>query len=206
MKDKLSTHYDLFDAKERINLTIAALARDDEDELMRLRVSCSRKHYTMLDADYCFGMDRVRYACMAYADLCKSAETNAMVCNLLITLSDELRSLYDVIFDLVTEDLGEKYKPSESVLSKKQEALAEYQFIIDDVSGCFRKRVSELKTLHETFKDFCQKAGIDHEFAYKWVAKADVFEVSDHINFDDFEVDVEFGERMERSFLELWNG
>ena len=52
MKDKLEKYYDTFTVKERIDLTIAALARGDREEFLRFRDSCPKNYYKATDANY----------------------------------------------------------------------------------------------------------------------------------------------------------
>lgn len=57
--DKMNYHN--FTIKERINLTIAALARDDNDEIARLRRTCQRKQYSMIDREYTSKLDNLTW-------------------------------------------------------------------------------------------------------------------------------------------------
>lgn len=48
----VAKYYDVLTHRERLTLVLAALAREDEVELQRLRLSCPRKVYSQLDDDF----------------------------------------------------------------------------------------------------------------------------------------------------------
>jgi hypothetical protein len=52
MKNTLRRYDDLLIPDERFRLALAAMARDDEDEVRRLHETCPRRAYTMLDYDF----------------------------------------------------------------------------------------------------------------------------------------------------------
>lgn len=49
-------------SKERFDLTIAALARNDNAEVDRLKRTCQRKQYSMLDHEYTSKLERITFA------------------------------------------------------------------------------------------------------------------------------------------------
>ena len=59
MRNNLTKHYDKFTAKERVNLTIAALVRGDNEEFLKLRDSCPKEYYMLTDAHYRNYMDNL---------------------------------------------------------------------------------------------------------------------------------------------------
>ncbi len=53
MNDRtLSRHYEQFTPRERLRLSLAGLARGDEEEVVRLRESCPRRRLAVLDPQY----------------------------------------------------------------------------------------------------------------------------------------------------------
>ena len=50
--DILTKHYDQFTPKERLNLAIAATARNDQEELQKLFISCPRFEYKQTDVKF----------------------------------------------------------------------------------------------------------------------------------------------------------
>lgn len=205
MKNKLEKHYDVLNAAERINLSIAALARDDKEELSQLQNSCPKFDYNMRDAKYCFGMDKIRLICITYTILCENSNNSISLCIFLISILEDLIAAYEEGFNLVIKDLGNDYKPTKKTIIKKEKELKENQKLIDKIGQCFNERVAELKAIHEAFKSFCEKAGIDYENTCKWVTKPGDFKISDHIDFTDFAIDMELKDKTEKSFLDLWN-
>lgn len=61
--------YQNFTIKERINLTIAALSRNDAEEVSRLRRTCQRKQYTMLDREYSSRLDNLLWVAVHFIEL-----------------------------------------------------------------------------------------------------------------------------------------
>lgn len=52
-------NYHSLSPEERVNLTIAALSRGDNEEVLRLRRTCARKQYLMLDHEYTCRLERL---------------------------------------------------------------------------------------------------------------------------------------------------
>jgi len=63
------SHYKKFSIQERINLTIAALSRGDTEEVSRLRRTCRRKTYVMLDSDYTNALEALSRIASHFSEL-----------------------------------------------------------------------------------------------------------------------------------------
>jgi hypothetical protein len=205
MKDNLSKHYGILNAKERINLSIAALARGDEEEFLKLKNNCTIFHYKMPDANYISGMERITLICMGYAYLCDSQNNKAGMCYLLASLLEELAITYEKGFNLALEDLGNSHKPSRKTIAKKTKEIKKYKSLAAKLTGCFQERAAELKAVYEAFKSFCEKSGINYQYAYGLAEQVSFFDLPNNMEFEDVDIDMEFKEYIEQIFLKLWN-
>ena len=55
--------------EERVNLTIAALSRDDKEEILRLRRTCKRKKYLMLEHEYTSKLENIVWVSAKLSEL-----------------------------------------------------------------------------------------------------------------------------------------
>lgn len=62
--------YEKFDMVERVNLTIAALARKDDNEVDRLRRTCPKSQYIAMDHRYTNRLDCLVIIGTRFSGLC----------------------------------------------------------------------------------------------------------------------------------------
>jgi hypothetical protein len=72
-------HYHRLTLKERIELTIAALSRNDNEEIARLRRTCERRQYIMLDYEYTSKLENLAWVSSKFEALHNSYYHNLIL-------------------------------------------------------------------------------------------------------------------------------
>lgn len=177
--------YTQFTAKERINLTIAALSREDEAEADRLWQTCPRFNYHAYDFEYTLGVDALFMLsalffekCVRHYNLIKRADTFIM------------GSEQDLEYE-ETEGLGD--------LAKKTRDLIEL------ATKAQNAHISKIKGLFKGFKQFCLGAGLNDENILKTIPINDCCHDLDILLATDIEIDMQYMSHIEGFFLEHWH-
>lgn len=72
-------NYHSLSPEERVNLTIAALSRGDNEEVLRLRRTCARKQYLMLDHEYTSKLENLTFIASKFETLHNSYYHNMIL-------------------------------------------------------------------------------------------------------------------------------
>lgn len=185
MRQIQDQQYTQFTAKERINLTIAALARGDEAEADRLWKTCPRYKYDAHDFGYTLGVDALIVLgalffqkCVLHYNLIKKADT-------FITGFEQ-----DLEFEEAEgfNDLAKKMRDLIELATKAQNA-----------------HISKIKGLFNGFKQFCSSAGLDDENILKTIPIEECCHDLDILLGAEIEVDTQYMNHIKDFFLEHWH-
>jgi hypothetical protein len=135
-------HYEKFTPSERLNMAIAAMAREDIQEVAHLWQTCPTRTYVARDLEYkerflSFTLVQVRFS-----DFCVELYNK-------IAIADVLLNLFDLHKDnplINKEDLSEMIK-------KLQKSKSIH--------------IARLKSVFEGVKEFCGEVGLDAEDFFK---------------------------------------
>lgn len=176
--------YAEFTSRERLNLTVAALARGDMAEADRLWQTSPRYHYMTHDLEYTEGVGSLIMLsslffeqCVYHYNLIKKAQMFIM--GLEQDLDDEKK---EGLTDLVTQT-----RKLLDVASKAQDV-----------------HVSKIKALFEGFKKFCIEVGLDSEAVLKTISINDCCNDIDFFLSSDIKIDETYINATKQFFLERW--
>jgi hypothetical protein len=159
--------YNTFNTNERVQLTIAALARSDSAELKRLGNSCPLFTYKMLETEFVSKMDNIQKLCMYltivfhvvlhkieraeaviaathYAELCTEIGFHIGITATSGVIVD------DKVFLKLDEEQAQKLKIKNEVIVKRDEAF------------------SELNAILQAFNEACTEENLNVKDLLKW--------------------------------------
>lgn len=138
----LAKHYDKFTPNERLNLAIAAAARNDQEELQKLFISCPRLGYRQSDVKF---VDKYDSLILISSFVCGRLE--ALVDKTALT-SLSLTFLYDL-----------------RELRKNNERKIKDENIIALLEKLHTESLANIKAIIKAYKLLLQEAGIKAEIA-----------------------------------------
>jgi hypothetical protein len=196
MKINITKHYDKFTAKERIDLAIAAMARQDKEELIKLRATCPKRQYIETDAAYCGFMEHlnrvgISYNCYRQIYFNEISEYQSAM----IKHRDEFMSYESGVYDAIG-------KPDDNhpIWQQLQNKLDDCLESVNKSSRQMKQAQAKLKALDEALKQFCAEIGVDFNNTRLWLS------LGKTIDFDaDIELDSGLIEQVKKDFYELWN-
>lgn len=177
--------YTQFTAKERINLTIAALSRGDEIEADRLWQTCPRYKYDAHDFEYTLGVDALMMLSALFFEKC--------------VLHYNLIKRADIFIMGSEQDLEFEEAEGFSDLAKKTRDLIEL------ATKAQNAHMSKIKGLFEGFKQFCFSVGLDDENILKTIPIKDCCHDLDILLGTDIEIDMQYMNHIKDFFLEHWH-
>lgn len=177
--------YSQFTYKERLNLTIAALARGDETEANRLVETCPRYSYVTYDLKYTESLSALIILGTLFFEKCVYRYN-------LIQRAEEYIS--NTKAELEHEEqvgLKELAKSSQNVIELATKAR--------------KNHISALKGLYEGFRAFCIDAGLDSENILQTIsAIADCCPHLEDLLATDLQIDTKYTNQMKVYFSEHW--
>ncbi len=203
MKKKTLEFYDKFTVKERFDLSLAALARDDQEEVHRLQDSCPQKRYIQADTEFCDRMDSLKHLCVNFIFMRDLIIRDSIVlCSLGFTFS-KMAVAFEDGFNLAVETVKDK-QSYESVLPLKEEKLNEFLICVDELEKEFSEKMSILKSLIEAFRLFCEEVNINYQQVIEWLEKWGTTEEIFTPLLEDYQIDEKAVESLKNKFLESW--
>ena len=137
-------HYSKLTAKERVNLAIAAFSRGDENEISRLKRTCPRKHYTMIDAEYIGSIEGLVWVVTQFSEMCDFSYNKIILCEAYITMFTFLNE-YPLHANDATQNNLEKF------CNAKME------------------HVSNLKSTYQALSEFCFENKLNYDHVTEWL-------------------------------------
>jgi len=196
MKDNLTKHYDKFTAKERINLAIAAMARQDHEELSRLGKTCPQKEYTATDENYCGVIDQLYRVGIGYNCHCHNILNEITAYQAIITMRRTNFINYERgIFDAISDPSNDN--PIWQKLDKKLNDCLES---INKSEQKIKETWAKLKAVDEALKQFCGEIGVDFNNTRLWFTTGK----AEYINTD-IVLDNNLIAEVKKDFCEFWN-
>lgn len=194
--------YDCFDHMERINLVLAALARNDREEMEKLRATCPKKRYLSIDLDYINCSTNFGHAMSSFI---LSYENLYWRHSLAIMgkCSYEIMRHYEDTLLLLADNDSEC--PKEFVAQREQ-YLSNFTQLESECAKTEQQLLIKFKALFEGFRAFCTEIGIDYKSAIACLTPSvtDGFAILKDSAFATIEPDVGFREKMQKEFLILW--
>jgi hypothetical protein len=187
ISDKL---YKNFSAKERMNLMIASLIREDEEEIQRLKNTCPVYRYQIMDADYFFGMNHLVEIGREIAILCFHYYSKYLA-------AMDASVSYYFRKSAMEQDFEKSYgiknsnKMTFSEMKKKLKRQKEYQEAEDKYKNDHHRYQSCLLSIYEAFSDFCMNQGLNFDHVSVWLIPVEIRKFVGKINQDIIQVDLE---------------
>lgn len=185
MRQINDAQYTQFTAKERLNLTFAALSRGDETEANRLWQTCPRHRYVAHDFEYTLGVSAITMLgslffekCVTHYNLIKRAE--------LFIIGAEQDLEYEEKEGL--SDFANQSRKFIKIPNTTQQA-----------------HISKLKGLFEGFRRFCSEEALDSENILKTIPIAGCCHDLDTLLTSDIQIDQQYVNEVKDFFLEHWN-
>lgn len=167
MKKISEKFYEHFSTQERVNLTIAAFLRDDQAEIERLKRSCPRKNYQMIDLNYQTPVRGFLHHYLSFSSLFQSYYTELRVCETTILIGQALVFGYEAGFELASPEL------SSFALEEKQ---AEYQKAFSRQEIKRKSLIANLKAIYEGYLFVCEKLKFNlADVSHYWIKNLSVF-------------------------------
>lgn len=177
--------YRQFTAKERVNLTVAALSRGDTTEADRLWYTCPRRLYQAYDFEYTLSINAVFVLKSAFFEQCVLLYNRIKKSELsIISFEQELE------FE-EQERIGLLVAQTRKLIGLSQKAKDTH--------------ISRLKGLFEGFKQFCAQATINDETILQLIPLKDCCQDLDILLSADVEIDQDYANKTKIFFLENWH-
>lgn len=172
--------YEKFDVLERVNLTVAALARGDDEEINQLRRTCPKVQYITIDHNYTSRLDCLVFLGARFSGLCDYFYNKILLCQSCIVT-------YTLMNDLPIF-AGEN---CEHNLEKLQQAKSDH--------------IASLKSIHEALRRFCVEKGVDVNKVNEWIACRTVCDDLDNFLNSEVAPDNGFTDFILKKFLKIWD-
>ncbi len=145
MKINVNKLYDKFTVDECIQLSVAALARNDKVEIKKLISSCPKKNYLATDGDYSDKMIAIDKICYIFLCICQHYIYKRDYCISAISVLEVAISL--------------------SAASEMQEdMLGKLKCEISELESIKNTSILELHSLYESVREFCQLTSINFNY------------------------------------------
>lgn len=170
--------YQAFSHQERFNLTIAAIARDDVEEIQILQRTCPKKHYYLPDLNYDSRLQAIMIVSFYFSDQ-------------IIFYYNKINMV--TIFSALAEypsHTQNKFLLSESKLEKLHQS--------------FLNHIVSLKSVFNGFIDFCGEIGIKHEDIFTIIKIRGKCEQIDEYLSAEIEENEHLRQKIKNEFLEWW--
>lgn len=181
MKNVSENLYHYLDVGERVKLTIAALSRNDDEEIARLRRTCPRSQYTMLDYEYTSQLETLPWIAAQFFEIYNFNRSQILICTACM---------------LAYSFLGSDPLHADKNIQEHHENL----YIVK------QGHVSHLKALFNGFHEFCNEGGLDEEHILVWL-KINRNAMRDFIDEElliAVDPDDDFTEYVKEVFLKIW--
>lgn len=167
-----------FNVKERLNLTIAALSRRDNEEARLLYKTCPKYRYLATDYEFTQRFAAITWIGEKYAELCQYFYDKMLLAQAVI---------------------------SAVALSNDPTLEDKLSYSMSDMQNTRIGHISTLKSIHKALIEFCDDAGIDCNQLIQWMSPP---EGRSHINeclmLEGVEPDKEFTTYTKNKFLSTW--
>lgn len=195
MKNNLSKHYGKFTNKERINLSLAALARGDYEELEKLCDSCKKVTYKQLDINYSDKMKRLMLMHFWYKLSCAEfgielSERKAAKNALESEIAGYIKCANDVFEDVTFDD--EDMAKNHPAVLKAEKYGSKYRKKMLKIEKDIDKTISKIIAIHKALKLVCEEQGICFNnllLFYIFNGEGDAEEIPDFSELSDMEAD-----------------
>ncbi len=171
------TNYTQFNVQERLNLTIAALSRRDNEEARLLYKSCPKYRYLATDYEFTRRLDAITWVGEKYAELCqyfydKSLQSQAVVSAMILSHSSLEGKLSCSIEEIEEARIG---------------------------------HISTLKSIHQALIEFCDAVDIDSNQLVQWMTPSEDREnINEYLLLAGIEPDKEFTLFIKNKFFAHW--
>ncbi len=143
LSDKL---YQSLTAKERVDLALAAMAREDKAEFDRLNNTCVRKSYTMNDIEYTERLDELHRIKNLFLPLFTEYYHQCVAMDLIMESIQQEKLSLTAGYTLAGGDLNDDI--IKLLVNKKDEEYQKFEY-------CFELWVSRLKGVDDALKQLC---------------------------------------------------
>jgi hypothetical protein len=182
MRQISDKQYGQFTAKERLNLTVAALSRGDLTEADRLWYTCPRRLYQAHDFEYTLSINAIFLLKSTFFEQC-------------ILLYNLIKKSELSIISFEQELAFEEQEGIDSLAAQTKKLIELLQKTKDI-------HISRLKGLFEGFKQFCVKVNINDETILQLIPLKDCCQELDILLSADIEVDQDYANKAKVFFLE----
>lgn len=200
--DKL---YENFSIAERINLTMAAMARQDYDEADKLRSTCEKKVYRMNNDAYDRCMESAQRIAVSFHGMCTVACAEIELALERYHSSLDCKKYYEHGVEWALKVSGNAENRNTLLMYDNDKISILCQQAINHKT-LFEKAVGRLKAANRAFKEICVEKNIAHEHLIQWfeIDKA-LPMMSDYLALDLVE-DEELYHTIKKGLIELWEG
>lgn len=175
----LDAQYATFNASERLNLAISALAKNDCQEVARLWRTAPIKNYQARDLFYKEKFTAFTLVSIRFSELCTS------LCQKIA-----LSTVTSLLFSLNQEVPFIKEMNPEQMAQKENNAID--------------TNIKKLKSVFIALEEFCIEVGLDSDDLIKSTGIEErCMGLQEYLSFD-FEPDIEFTGTVKKEFLSFW--
>jgi hypothetical protein len=198
--DKLSGLYSEFTPQERLNLAIAAVARNDQEERNKLFTACP--HFKYKKADTAFS---IKYDLMVIIGASLIIEWERIMgaikvqCNIY-----DLLNKHAIVYEEIIQTL-EKNPVNQKIILQLQGKLSNLELNLKETESAIDQQIIFVKTLLEAYQQFYQEIGIKNDIVLLWLKKLinlsdDLMECLEKISVDKEEI-----ANLKRQLFLTWN-
>ena len=179
--ENLTKYYGSFTPMERLNLVMAAGARNDEEEMKKLFQTCPRLHYIQVDQAFLQAYDQMTRVNMLFIlhweDCCYRANAFSLMRLYLISHTRTHEQAIDFIW-------GDETK--QTVINEEFEEIDRLMQEASKIEATIKQQIAKLKSTLEAYRQFCNEVGIQAEYGLKNIeARSGIsFEYPEGISID----------------------
>jgi hypothetical protein len=173
--------YNKLTSVERFNLAVAALSRNDQDELSRLKRTCPIKHYSMIDCEYVNRFDALIWVTTQFSDICEYSYNKIVLCDSCIT----------VFATLCT--------PMQKGINNNVLELT------NNFANAKLQHISNLNSAFTALNEFCSENKINYNHVLEWMKKSpEMFYQYDAYLNNNIKVSSEFVMYVKQNLYSIW--
>jgi len=159
--------YETFTPSERIQLTLAALARSDDAEVTRLRSSCKYLTYRMRDTNYSFRMEGIASMTATFGEVCNHLCVYISLGESLVWSNVCSMRSFREGFNLGLElGGGEVPEPEKcNILCEKINSVLKE---MKENKKFSQRQINILKSAYQAFSEICNEENLNLDDLLKW--------------------------------------
>jgi hypothetical protein len=178
MKNQLEKFYDKFNVDERVNLTLAAMARNDQEEMDKLYRTCPTRNYSQIDFIYIQKMNGLYRIASVFSEICQHFIYKI---DLSFSCIAAFRLAAEGFKDGLLSVVGQLDETHAVRINQYEENQTE---LVDKLEEIHKQHIIYLQSVYEGLRQFCTHEKIEMNDVIKY-SKLDILHptISQTVNY-----------------------